>query len=250
MDKNQNTARPRDSREKRKLDYKTALESSIQSFPARLQATIGRMSVRGFARACGFSEGVLRSYLKGDTYPTLDRLEALARAGRVNEAWLATGVGPMHRGETVAESPAREYAIGNFSTTRFDSIEGGQFYAAEIFTDRSLRHLAFRHDWMQEQKLAPGRLALHTVRGDAMAPCIPAGSLLLIDRIDVRDPPSDGIYLIFTDGQMTVRRIQKNFDGSVRLLADNKAYTDQLVSREQLPELNIAGRVVWIAHPL
>lgn len=63
----------------------------ILGFPQRLAQLIETSaggSTREFARRCGLSEGGLRSYLVPRTYPTLDRLDALARAGGVSPGWL------------------------------------------------------------------------------------------------------------------------------------------------------------------
>lgn len=79
----------------------------ISRFPERLRIAMEGRSIRGFARECGLSEGVLRSYLRGDTFPSLDRLGVLAVAAGVSDTWLATGEGPMRRGgeHEIQESP-------------------------------------------------------------------------------------------------------------------------------------------------
>lgn len=65
--------------------------SALRCFPDRLRKVIAGKSIRGFAKECRLSEGVLRSYLRGDTFPTLDRLEAISTAAGVSPTWLATG---------------------------------------------------------------------------------------------------------------------------------------------------------------
>ena len=78
------------TREERSEGYEIAPPEIIQ-FPDRLRETIGNDSLRGFARKCDFSEGVLRNYLKGSTYPSLDKLVIIAKMGGVSVNWLATG---------------------------------------------------------------------------------------------------------------------------------------------------------------
>ncbi|MBV6415386.1 MAG: XRE family transcriptional regulator [Xanthomonadales bacterium PRO6] len=48
---------------------------------------MGSSSIRGFAREARLSEGVLHSYLSGDTYPTLDRLDQIAAAAGRPPGW-------------------------------------------------------------------------------------------------------------------------------------------------------------------
>ena len=70
-------------------------DEGASGFAARLEQAIGEHSVRSFANRAGLSEGVVRKYLRHASYPTLDRLISLARAGGVRVAWLATGEGPQ-----------------------------------------------------------------------------------------------------------------------------------------------------------
>lgn len=66
-------------------------------FPARLRECIGDEPVASFARRCGFSEGLIRAYLKDDKRPGMDKLVRMADAAGVTVDWLATGRGPMRR---------------------------------------------------------------------------------------------------------------------------------------------------------
>lgn len=76
-------------------------------FSERLRKSFEGRSIRGFARECGLSEGVLRSYLRGDTFPTLDRLWAISAAAGVSVTWLATGESPGSQGgaSLIQETP-------------------------------------------------------------------------------------------------------------------------------------------------
>ena len=64
---------------------------AIGCFRERLKEAMGTTAARGFARESGLSEGAIRSYLSGETYPTLDRLEQIAKAANVSAMWLAFG---------------------------------------------------------------------------------------------------------------------------------------------------------------
>lgn len=61
------------------------------AFPARLEALIGGMSVRAFARKAGVSDTFLRQCLAGRTEPTRTKLLAIAEAGGTTVEWIATG---------------------------------------------------------------------------------------------------------------------------------------------------------------
>lgn len=94
-------------------------DGGVKNFPGRLRSAISGKSIRGFAKECGLSEGVLRNYLRGDTFPTLDRLEAISTAAGVSATWLATGEtssgagGASFIGESVGDyRPVDERLIG------------------------------------------------------------------------------------------------------------------------------------------
>ncbi len=63
------------------------LSPGIGRFAVRLREAIGSQGLRTFGKLSGLSEGALHSYLSGDTYPTLDRLDAIARATGRPAAW-------------------------------------------------------------------------------------------------------------------------------------------------------------------
>ncbi|MBE0599380.1 MAG: helix-turn-helix transcriptional regulator [Desulfuromonadales bacterium] len=86
------------------LDPKAA--EGVSQFPNRLKDVVRGESLRSFSKKCGFSEGVLRSYLRGDTYPNLDRFVVIARVGGVSVEWLATG--EIQDGQKTDESSSAE----------------------------------------------------------------------------------------------------------------------------------------------
>lgn len=78
------------------------------TFKIRLELIKGGLSNRAFGEKCGLSEGALRNYLRGSTFPPLDTLEVMAKSSGVSLAWLATGEGEMRRGEGREEIQDRE----------------------------------------------------------------------------------------------------------------------------------------------
>lgn len=66
----------------------------INRFPHRLKEamkTAGIPSNNQLAKDTDLSEATIRKYLKGETYPTLDRLALLAEACGCSLSWLASG---------------------------------------------------------------------------------------------------------------------------------------------------------------
>jgi len=70
------------------------IDAGINRFPDRLKAAMdsaGLTSNIQLAKRANMSEAVIRKYLKGESYPTLDRLAILANACHCSVSWLATG---------------------------------------------------------------------------------------------------------------------------------------------------------------
>lgn len=70
------------------------------AFKDRLRLVMAGASNRSFAEKCAVSDGTLRSYLKGDTFPPLDTLQVIARVSECSVAWLASGEGKMREDVT------------------------------------------------------------------------------------------------------------------------------------------------------
>lgn len=90
-----------------KNDDETVDVPGWEGFPARLGRVVKADGVRAFARAAGLSEGVVRKYINGESFPTLDRLEKIAGTAGVSLGWLATGEGFPVQGMTFDETEAR-----------------------------------------------------------------------------------------------------------------------------------------------
>ena len=63
-------------------------ESRIILFRERLRQVIGDESVHSFSRRCDLSEATLRGYLRGGSYPTIDRLNKIAITANTSMTWL------------------------------------------------------------------------------------------------------------------------------------------------------------------
>lgn len=73
------------------MNQKSAQNSGISGFPARLKSLIGEESLRSFSRKLGMSDTGLRAYLSGKTSPTLEKLIQISEVTGADISWLATG---------------------------------------------------------------------------------------------------------------------------------------------------------------
>jgi phage repressor protein C with HTH and peptisase S24 domain len=81
--------------------------------------------------------------------------------------------------------------------------------------------------------------AIH-VHGESMEPTLQDTSIVFLDRTQT-DISKDGIFIASTTTGLFIKRVRQRADGMVELISDNKLYTPELISPE---EVTIVGKVV------
>ena len=91
-------------------------------------------------------------------------------------------------------------------------------------------------------------LAIVEVRGDSMEPTLLSGDRVLINISDKQISQS-GIFVLYDGGGTVIKRIDKQVgnDETVTLISDNRIHPPYQVN---LANLNVIGRVVWVARRL
>lgn len=203
----------------------------IGCFKDRLKEIMGSVGARAFARSCGLSEGAIRSYLSGETFPTLDRLAQIAHATKVDPMWLAFG-GVQKQDEDV-------YAYVPLYDARCSSGSGAWNERAKV-----LAQLAFTRYSLRKKGLNPSNLACLRNDGDSMIGLLADDDTVMIDLS--RDSlEGEAVYVILLDDHLYAKRLQRQFDGSVHIISENKAYSTMIVPKHLTDGLEIVGRVVW-----
>lgn len=219
-------------------------DEQIGRFPERLEQAMRGRSAREFARASGISDASVRDYLRGDSYPSLDRLDAIAAAAGVSAKWLAVGDGTPEPGISEDKGAYAVGSTGYFSLVPVYDVVVSAGHGTIAEDGSPSRHLAFRRDWLVSHGLSTKDLAVIEVRGDSMSPTINPGDTVLVNTSDVQIG-ADAIYVLRLDGHLYAKRCQRGLDGSVRVISDNPAYQEQTISASNLADLHVVGRVVW-----
>lgn len=238
---------------------KKVSKPSDPEFVERLERLVKEIgSGRALAELSGVSKNAVHLWLQGSE-PGRDKLVKLASKTGVRLEWLAAGIGPM-RADLVPEG----YAL----VRRYQSGAGEIEY-------QGVDYLALKKDWIRSLPGSPAAewLLLTKAIGDAMAPYIRNGDLILINTSDreLRDgvwalsPPIAGL----TDAPsgiptILIRRLRAEGVGNFRLLCDNKDFEsppgqtvrhtkrddvigDDLVAvtSDENSIFGVLGRVIW-----
>jgi len=125
--------------------------------------------------------------------------------------------------------------------------------AADPLQEERLEDVAFRKNWLKKQGLSPNELAIFTARGDSMEPTVQHNDMLLVKVFSGDGQvavPDEGIYIIRIDGNLHAKRIQSDGRGGVLVKSDNQAYDTIHLASDELQNIEILGKVVWIGRSL
>ncbi|KZN42654.1 repressor [Pseudoalteromonas luteoviolacea CPMOR-2] len=225
--------------------------NTLNSLSSRVEQAIKPHSIRAFASKIDVSEGTLRRILKGED-PKLSIIERIAEEASVSLLWLITGEDQA----TMPDSQASMHPIVKLEefNEAFVLVPG---YHVSVSTGHGAfnghtqiaRHLAFRKKWLEYKNLEKSELAVVFAKGDSMEPTIHNNNTILVDLSDKK--LSEGlIYVVRLGEELYAKRLQQYLDGSVRLISDNKEYVEQVVKPDEMEQLEIIGKVVWIGKDL
>lgn len=96
-----------------------------------------------------------------------------------------------------------------------------------------------------------GNLKLLSAYGDSMAGTFEDGDVILVDT-GVREIDRDGVYVYSRDGELQMKRLQREDDGSLTVISDNPRYRDRRIAREDRAVYQVHGRALlaWTARVL
>lgn len=211
------------------------LANGIGRFGERLKEAMKGSAARGFARECGLSEGAIRSYLSGETYPTLDRLSQIASASGVDPIWLAFGA---------IEAPVPDVSEDKYAYIPLYDAHISQGHGAWLDGARVLTMLAFTRYSLRRKGLEPGQLAAVRVDGDSNEPVLSDGDTVMVD-LSRNTLQGEAFYVIRLDDLLYAKRLQRQIDGGVDIISTNPAYATIRVRPDQMESFHVVGRIVW-----
>ena len=137
--------------------------------------------------------------------------------------------------EMLEEETERFFQVHYFSDIRA-SAGGGAFNFDEDYEVLSI-------DKTIMKGIVPSlnnKIEAINVDGESMEPTLQDGSIVFIDR-EQTNINKDGIFIASTTAGLFIKRIRQRADGMIELISDNKAYSPEIITPN---EIEIVGRVV------
>lgn len=191
------------------------------------------------ARITAIPRRTLEYYMTGQSEPKVARCVDIAKAVGVDIGWLASGEGDKMRGRVGQDLAEGKYAYVPLYDAKCSAGYGVWSEGAKVLT-----LLAFTVYSLRKQGLDPAKLSAVRVDGDSMEGLLSDGDTVMIDH-SRSTLEGEAVYVIRLNDHLYAKRLQRQFDGSLQIISENKAYRDMIVPKEKLGDLEIIGRVVW-----
>ncbi len=225
-----------------------------------VKQTRGKLSFRGFEEVTGISHTTIRRLEREEVqHPDMATLKRLAPQTDYTLEQLID----VCRGQPV-KAPTAEYIISlidalppqerikvkqhvehGYEQIPLYDANPSAGYGSYVETVRVLEYLPFRSSWIRcELRVNPSQLHLVHVEGMSMEPTLRKGDLVMVNTA-VREV-RDGIYVIWFEGAVMVKRLQKLPRGRLLISSDHEAYVDYQVDlREVGEDFHLIGQVIW-----
>ncbi len=111
-----------------------------------------------------------------------------------------------------------------------------------------LDYIPFTREFLQKKlnRSSIDDLSILEATGDSMLPTISDGDLVLIDESDKTE--IDGIFAYVQGDFARIKRLRFMMGGKIEIVSDNEIYSSETLSRSDLEQFHIIGRVRWVGH--
>lgn len=212
------------------LDSPGSKTMPIETFGARVKRLREerKLDQAQLASAVGYSQSTISNIERGRNRSSRATIR-LAAFFRVTPQYLESGKEGGMPPPPISAQPA----------TVVDATSGERLPTGPV------TRLILERAWVDSnlQLSSAENLRVTAMRGDAMAPTIAQGDVLLVD-VGVRTLQADAVLLLSMDGDVTCRRVQRRYDGAWLICADSAVYPPQELAEGRL-RAKVLGRVVY-----
>jgi transcriptional regulator with XRE-family HTH domain len=215
---------------------------------------------------CGWNspQSTVSQYLNGKVALNLDALVKLAEVLEI-EPWeisptLAGGIKRVTGGASIAaggvSTANTPFPVGGDTEAAEDKYAHIPQYSAKAAAGlghenphvESIATLAFKLDWLRTKGVKADNLVVIYAEGESMWPTINDHDVLLVDKSKIEPANGHVFVLSSTDKGAIVKRLIQSPLGGWIIRSDNEdkqEFGDLMLSRSDVNEHRIIGRVIW-----
>ncbi len=210
---------------------------SFDAFFRRLSEASDIRSQQDLAKALGVNRSAVTQAKRRGLAPEKWVLR-LAHDLGLSPDWLAEGRGFARAGAT------RHAAEDFFQVPKVAARLSAGGGSVEV-EGRVRGYYAFKRDWLARTG-TPERMVLMDVSGTSMEPEIREGDTVLVDQGQSAGM-AGSIYAVGVEDTVMVKRLEKR-PGALVLVSDNPDYDPVLLRGDELSNVRLIGKVVWIGR--
>lgn len=205
-------------------------------FSQRLASILNekKLTQQEVADFVGVRRQAVARWLNGTSEPDREKVQQLAKLVDMPPAYIMFGEDGAFDADAI-DNQTLSIPVWN-GIENMNGIEG-------------VKELRVHKDWIL-QKVANAdlqNLFVINVTGDNMAPFADEGDFVIIDASKT-ELLGDGVFAIKASGQLFIKRVQRQINGSILLINDNKQYAITEISVDEHPMISIVGKVVLVCR--
>nr|WP_321511189.1 S24 family peptidase [uncultured Celeribacter sp.] len=220
----------------------------------RIEQAVSKAKNKGDVAYCaGISTEQLNKWIKGNVKVPADGLRAISMYTNVDFSWLVTGESEANSTLDEGKDRASSRQLTAEATGRgminlpLYSVEASAGHGSLPATEEVLDQVAFQESFLRDLGAHPFKCSIIWAKGDSMQPTIPDGSILIVD-LSQNEINNGCLYVFNVDGDLLVKRARRKLDSSIELISDNNLYATETVSKSDLDQLRVIGRVVYFCR--
>jgi phage repressor protein C with HTH and peptisase S24 domain len=212
--------------------------NQIILFGKRLRQAMKGESNNSFAKRCGWSEKVIRNYLHGETYPSLDRLAIISQVTGRSITWLVAGI-------EIDSKEKQPLIVDN-------NVDGADLNSENVVIPELLNSskskigkFVFLKQWLIKEGLINEKLVIMEVSDDVMETTVSEGDIVLVNlKEDGWNGDLNGLYVIKINDLLMVRRLQYDLlKNGYHIKSDNSAYDDYFIENGSDIKFKVIGKI-------
>lgn len=216
-----------------KTPSRAILDGRITRFGVRLKEAMNGKKNTELAKKCNMSERVIRDYLAGKTYPSIDRLSVIADVLNKPIEWFVSDK------EDTAENKVDNKNFVVIPDLNLKVAAGNGLCL--INENDSIGQFILNKDWLRKQNLINASLAVFHVEGDSMEPTIHDEDIVLVNVKDEGWTGAlSGIFVLRVEDLLFVKRIMVDpIKKGIHIISDNSMYQPDFIEFDDSTEAKL-----------